>query len=82
MASLDFFYFDPQNSSYQFFKTNCDTIQSFKVIDKKRNVCDLDTYKQHAYKNAKQYLCFWLCNGPKTGKCDDVTFLKCNFWRF
>ena len=56
-------------------------IQSFQFI-KKRNNCDGDIYKQHAYKISKQYIWFWLRNGKKTGKGDDVTFLKCNFWHF
>ena len=52
-------------------------IQNYQVI-LKRNTFYPDTYKQHACKLSKQHL-FWLCNGKKKGKGDDVTFLRRKF---
>ena len=77
---LIFFDFDPKIRQFIFFKSNCLQIRNFQAIQKYRNIFDGNTYKQHAYKILKQYLCFWLCNAPpKTGKGDYVTFLNAFF---
>ena len=43
-------------------------------------MCYKAIFQQPAYRTSKQYLCICLCNGPKTGKADDVTSLERKFY--
>ena len=64
-----------------FSKIITNKIRNFQVIKNGIYVIEIHTKNKHT--KFQSNIFFWLCNGQKkTGKGDDVTFLKCNFWHF
>ena len=44
-----------------------------KILVIQKNGIYVAKLHTNTYQISKQYLYIWLCNGPKTGKVDDVT---------
>ena len=80
MAISDFFYFDPQNSKFLFFKKIIAyKSRSFQVIKNGLYVIEIHTNNMHT-KCKSNIIVFGCAMAKNPGEGDDVTFLKCTFW--